>query len=94
MVAVALFYDVLQILFSWLGLGWLIIPLAYGHFSLWFKMRGLKFFTVKRGWWFGIGIPLEAATAGIFPSITGNVLRSALDYKLKKALPISSIIKS
>ena len=94
MTGVALFYDVLQILFSWMGLGWFIIPIAYGHFWLLFRMRGLKFFTTKRAVWFGFGVPLEALTAGIFPSITGNVLRSAMDYKIEKTLPTSGIIKS
>ena len=93
MAGVALFYDTLQILLSWLGIGWLIIPVAYGHFWLWFRMRGVKFFSLKRAPSMGVGIFLETLTAGIIPSITFNVLRCALDYKVKKLVPISGIIK-
>lgn len=89
MVGVALFYDALQALLSWLGIGWLIIPVAYGHFWLWFRMHGLKFFSMKRAPSLGVGVLLEFVTAGIIPSITLNVLRVALDYKVKKVLPTS-----
>jgi len=93
MTGVALFYDALQALFAWMGLGWLIIPIAYGHFWLWFRFHSVKFFTPKRAPSVGIGVALEAVTAGVIPSITFNVLRCALDYKIRKAVPISGIIK-
>ncbi len=86
MVGVALLFDALQALFSWFGGGWLIIPPAYGTFWLWFKMKGIKFFTLKRAPSMSIGVGLEFITAGIIPSITFNVLRTALDYKLKNAI--------
>lgn len=82
MISVALFYDVIQILFSWMGLGWLIMPIFYLHFWFWFKIHGVKFFTMKRAKGLGIGGLLEAATAGIIPGFTFNVFMIAMDNRL------------
>lgn len=86
MVSVALFYDVVQILLSWIGFGWLIMPIFYLHFWMWFKMNGVKFFTMKRASYAGVGLILETLTAGILPAFTFLVLRICLDYKIKKTL--------
>lgn len=93
MAAVALFYDALQALLAIVFMGWLIIPVAYLTFFVWFKFHGLSFFTLKRAPSMGVGVFLEFISAGIIPSITFNVLRCALDYKVKKAIPLSGIIK-
>ena len=84
MVSVALFYDTLQVLLALIFIGWLIIPIAYLTFFVWFRMRGLKFLSLKRAPTLGIGVFLEFISAGIIPSITFSVLRTALDYKIKK----------
>ena len=80
MIVVAFFYDVIQILLSWIGVGWLIMPVFYLHFYVWFKMHGVKFFTMKRAPYAGIGLLLETVTAGILPAFTFLVLRIALDF--------------
>ncbi len=82
---VALLYDAIQIIFVWMGIGWLIIPIFYIHFWMWFRMHGIKFFTKKRAKSFGIGAVLEILTAGIVPAFTFNVISVALDYKIKSA---------
>ena len=86
MASVALFYDVLQWLLAFIFMGWLVIPIAYLTFWMWFRTRGVKFFTLKRAPSMGVGVFLEILSAGIIPSITFNVLRCALDYKVKKVL--------
>lgn len=93
MAIIGLFYDVLQTAFSWLGLGVLIIPIFYLHFWLWFRLRGVKFISMKRAPTLGIGALLEFLTAGIIPGFTFIVLRTALDYKIKKIVPALDIIK-
>ncbi len=90
MVLVALFYDTLQVVLSWIGAGWLIIPIFYLTFFIWFKMRGLSFLSLKRAPTLGIGGLLEMASAGIIPSLTFMVLRIGLDYKIKKFLPTNT----
>ncbi|KKQ83508.1 MAG: hypothetical protein UT07_C0003G0008 [Parcubacteria group bacterium GW2011_GWB1_38_8] len=90
MVLVALFYDTLQFVLSWIGVGWLIIPIAYLTFFIWFKMCGLNFLSLKRAPTLGIGGLLEIASAGIIPSFTFIVLRISLDYKIRKSLPINT----
>ncbi len=93
MVGVALFYDVLQWFLAFIFMGWIVIPIAYLTFLLWFQMHGLRFFTSKRATSMGVGAFLEFVSAGIVPSITFNVLLVALDYKVKKLVPGSDIIK-
>ena len=92
MCGVALFYDVLQILLSWIGIGWLIIPIFYLHFWLWFKIHGIKFFTMKRAKSLGIGAFLEFITAGIAPAFFVNVLTIALDYKVKEGVTKPAVL--
>src|SRR3989344_8869085 len=84
MIVVALFYDVLQWFLAFVFMGWLVIPVAYLTFLVWFQMHGVSFFTLKRTPSLGVGMFLEFISAGIIPSITFNVLRAALDYKVKK----------
>ena len=84
MIGVAAFFDMLQILLSWILLGWLIIPIEYGTFWLWFKFNGISFFSMKRAPTLGIGALIETATAGIFPAFTAVVARIALTSKIKE----------
>ncbi|GEM_PF-4132983 len=86
MTAVALFYDVLQILLALIFLGWLILPIAYLTFFVWFKIHGLNFLSLKRAPTIGVGFLLEFISAGIIPAITFAVLRVALDSKMKKII--------
>jgi len=89
MTATALFYDALQALLSYIFMGWLIMPIFYLHFSVWFWMRGLKFFRMKRAPTMVVGSLLEFISAGIIPSFTFMVLRIALDYRVREILPES-----
>ena len=93
MVGVALFYDVLQILLDLLAVGWIITPIAYLTFIVWFKIHRLSFLSLKRAPTLGVGALLEIFSAGLIPAITFTVLRIALDQKLKKLTPVLGIIK-
>ena len=84
MIGVAAFFDALQALLSWIFLGWLIIPVEYGTFWLWFKFNGISFFSMKRAPALGIGALIEIVTAGIFPAFTAVVARIALTSKIKE----------
>lgn len=88
MIGVALFYDAAQALLDLVGIGWLLVPVAYFHFWLWFKFHDINFFSAKRGATIGVGAALEFVTAGIMPAMTFTVARIALDYKIKKAIGI------
>jgi len=85
MIGVAAFFDALQILLSWILLGWLIIPIEYGTFMLWFKFNGISFLSMKRAPALGIGALLEILTAGIFPAFTAVVARVAFTSRLQQA---------
>lgn len=84
MVAVALFFDLVQLALGWVLLGWLVIPIFYLTYIVWFKMHGLNFLSLKRAWAQGTGLFLELITAGIIPAFTFIVLASALGTKIKK----------
>jgi len=84
MTGVAFFFDCIQIAFGWIGLGFLMIPIEYGTFWLWFKFNGISFFSMKRAKTLGIGALIETATAGIFPAFTAVVARIALTSKIKE----------
>ena len=85
MVGVAIFYDTLQALLTFLLMGWLIPPIAYGTFWLWFRFNGVKFFTIKRAPSMGISVLLEMIPGlDVLPAITYNVVRAALDTKFKQ----------
>lgn len=86
MVGVALFFDTLQALLTPIFMGWLVMPVAYGTFWLWFKMKGLNFFTMKRAPTLGIGALLEIIPGiDVIPAITFTVIRVALDSRFKAA---------
>jgi len=93
MTSVALFYDALQWLLAYILMGWLLIPIFYLTFIVWFRMRGVKFLTLKRAPTLAVGAILETITVGIIPGFTFIVLRTALDYKIKKIAPVLDIIK-
>ena len=87
MAAVAIFFDTLQALLTFIMMGWLVPPVAYGTFWLWFKFQGLDFFTLKRAPSMGIGVLLEMVPGlDVLPAITFNVVRAALDTKFKEEI--------
>ena len=93
MVSVAFFFDCLQILLSFILMGWLIMPVAYLTFIVWFMFYKLSFLSLKRAPILGIGFLLEMLSAGILPTFTFTVFRICLDNRLKKFAPALGIIK-
>lgn len=96
MAATALFYDALQVVLAYVFAGWLVMPIFYLHFTVWFWMKGLKFFQMKRAPTVAIGSLLEFVTFGIIPSFTFIVLRVSLDYRIREVLPesVNKVISS
>lgn len=96
MIATALFFDVLQILLSFIFMGWLAGIFAGLTFYLWFKFHGITFMKPKRLLTFGsaslvemIPIPFLAA----LPIWTGAVSYLALSSKLQEIIPGADVIK-
>ncbi|MDO8424127.1 MAG: hypothetical protein Q7S54_00765 [bacterium] len=97
MICVAVFFDVLQVLLSFLWLGWLAGIFAGLTFWLWFRMHGISFMKPKRFLTFGgaslievIPIPFLAA----LPAWTAAVSYLALSSKLQEIVPGAGIVKS
>src|SRR3989338_9491758 len=82
MIAVALFFDALQTLLTFIFMGWLVGIFAGLTFYIWFKLRGMSFMKPKRFAAFGTSsiiemfpfIPLSA-----LPALTVSVTYFALD---------------
>lgn len=94
MFAVAVFFDITQWLLAFIFMDWLVSIFAYLTFFLWFKLKGISFMKPKRlivaGTSFFLEImPLVAA----LPALTGAVVITALDSKIKKIVPRLDIIK-
>lgn len=92
MISVAVFYDVLQLLFTFIFMGWLVGIFAGLTFYVWFKVRGLSFMQPKRFMTFGGAsfiemFPLLPLSA--LPAWTAAIVFLALDSKIKKMLPAS-----
>ncbi|MBX4198837.1 hypothetical protein KW800_00985 [Candidatus Parcubacteria bacterium] len=90
MIAVALFFDAMQALLDFIFLGWLLVPpVAIFTFWLWFKLKGLDFFTARRGKLIGASVVIKLIPfLGDLPVWTGLIARIALDYKIKKTVGI------
>lgn len=84
MTGVALLFDAIQAALSYLFLGWLMIPVFYMTYWMWFKMNGVKFLTLKRAPTQAIGGILEVISAGIIPAFTFIVARVALTSKMEE----------
>lgn len=95
MVAVALFYDVLQWLLGWILMGWLASIFAGLTFYVWFKMKGMSFMKPKRFAAFGGSFIIELIpiVGDILPTWTAAIVYLALDSKIKKITPGLDIIK-
>lgn len=85
MIAVALFYDALSWLLTFILMGWIVIPLFYLTFMFWFKLHGISFLSMKRAPTHIIGFALEAFTLGIAPAMTAVVARVALTNKIQSS---------
>ena len=94
MIAVALFYDALQWLLVWIFMSWIVTPLFYLTFWLWFKTKGLNFFSLKRAKMLGAGAIIELIPGlDALPSCTFMVARIALDLKIQEVAPGMGVTK-
>lgn len=94
MIAVALFYDALQVLLTFIFMGWLVGIFAGLTFYVWFKMKGLNFITPKRIGTFSGAFLIEVIPfLSALPAWTAAVVVLALDSKIKKIAPGLDIIK-
>jgi hypothetical protein len=84
MVGVAAFFDTLAFLLNLVLMGWLVVPVQYATFYVWFKMKGLSFFSLKKAPSHVAGSILEILSAGILPAFTAVVARVALSTKIKQ----------
>jgi hypothetical protein len=94
MIVVALFFDALQALLMLVGIGWFVPIISYPTFWLWFRFRGLNFFSLKRASVLGIGALIELIPGlNILPAFTLTVARIALKEKIKEVVPGADITK-
>ena len=82
MVIVALIFDGVQVMFSWIGLGWLVIPVGYLLFTIWFWIHGLSFFTYKRWKSLAGSATGEFVTAGLLPGFAFVVAVAAFSSRI------------
>lgn len=94
MIAVALFFDVLQGLLLPIGLGWFVPFISYPTFWLWFKLHDIKFFSMKRASTLGIGALIELIPGlDLLPAFTFTVAKIALAAKIQSVVPGADITK-
>ena len=87
MAGVAIFLDTLKALLDFIFMGWLVTIFYYMTFWLWFKMKGLNFFTLKRAPTQVIGFLIEMIPGiNILPAFTFTVVKIALDNKFKETI--------
>lgn len=85
MIVVALFFDTIQALLTPVLVGYFVPIISYPTFWLWFKMKGLNFFTMKRAPTMAVGALLEIIPGvDVIPAFTFTVIRVALDAKFKE----------
>lgn len=96
MVVVAVFFDLVQMILTFLFLGWLVGIFAGLTFWLWFKLHGISFMKPKRLAVFGGASLIEMFPIIPFstlPAWTAAVVFLSLDSKVKKLAPRLDIIK-
>ena len=98
MVGTAIFIDVLQWLFAFIFMDWLVGFYGFLTFYVWFKIHGIKFTKPKRALTMtGAGLIEFIPFLAALPAWTGAVLLIALDTKVKKVLdkvPGGSTVKN
>lgn len=94
MIGTALFFDALQALLTPIGIGLLVPVISYPTFWLWFKLKGLSFFSLKRAPVLGFGALIELIPGfSMLPAFTFTVARIALTNKLQDIVPGADITK-
>lgn len=73
MVFVALLFDAPQIVFEWIGIGflinWLITVFAFLTFTTWFALKGVSIFRIRR-----LGVMLGSFIIDIIPGTDATVI--------------------
>ena len=83
MISTALFFDALQAILTWIGLGWLITLFAYATFGLWFKFHKLNFFSLKNAGWLGGSFLFELIPGlDALPVFTAMIAKIVLPLKI------------
>lgn len=96
MIAVALFFDALQALFTLILLGWVVGIFAGLTFYLWFKIHGISFMTPKRFMAFGGASLIEMfpfLPLSAIPAWTFAVSYLALSKKIQEVIPGTGVTK-
>jgi|SRR3989344_5618062 len=94
MIAVALFFDALQTLLTFIFMGWLVGIFAGLTFYLWFKLHGVSFMKPKRLATFGGTALIEVIPfLSVIPAWTFAVSYLALSSKLQAVIPGADITK-
>ena len=94
MIAVALFFDALQALLTFIFMGWLAGIFAGLTFYLWFKIHGISFMKPKRLMAFGGASLIEIIPfLSALPAWTFAVSYLAISSKLKSIIPGAEIAK-
>ncbi|MDB5266770.1 MAG: hypothetical protein JWN89_585 [Parcubacteria group bacterium] len=85
LIGLALFFDGVQVLMTFLFLGWLVGLVAFMTFWLLFKLLGISFATPKRAGIMGGGFIIEMIPfISALPAWTLAVTLIILDTKIKK----------
>jgi|SRR3989344_4799595 len=90
MIVVALFFDLLQWLFEFIYMAWLVGIFAWLTFFLWFKMHGISFFKSPKKLAAAAGssliemMPIPIISS--LPALTAAVVYIALQSKLKEVV--------
>lgn len=94
MISTAIFFDVLQWLLAFVFMDWFVSIFAFLTFYVWYKMRGLKFTTVKRAGTMASAFIVEIVPfLAMLPAWTTAVVILGLDSKIKKVVPGLDIMK-
>lgn len=92
MVAVALFFDVLQWVLVFIVMDWIVAWIFFPMYWLWFKMHGIAFISMKRAPTLAGGTLIEMIPGlDVLPAYTLIVVRVCLDNKIKAAVPGANI---
>lgn len=85
MVSVAIFYDSLQALLNLIFMGWLVTPVAFLTFWIWFQIKAVSFMTAQRITIVGGGTLVEMIPMlDTLPAWTAAVALMAINVRMKE----------
>jgi hypothetical protein len=87
MIATALLFDAIQILLTFVLMGWIVGFFAFLTFYIWFKIHGISFMKPKRALTMGASFIIEVIPfVSVLPAWTLAVTILALDTKIKRVV--------